>query len=162
MFTILFVCTGNIRRSPMAEVMLKHMLPETLKQVVEIHSAGIFAIADNPADSYAIQVMESYGIDLTRHRARPLTEAIVRESDLILVMEQAHAEMIELPANFHGDKIRLLGELGPDKVGHDVFDPNSESLDTYKDCALTIKACLEGVVRYLERLINSHPFQQPS
>ena len=80
--SILVVCTGNICRSPIGEQLLRQLLPGK-----QITSAGIFGLEGSPADIHAQDVARRHGLSLGEHRARKLTPQIMRESDLILVME---------------------------------------------------------------------------
>ncbi|MYB11623.1 MAG: hypothetical protein F4Y28_16845 [Acidimicrobiia bacterium] len=82
---VLFVCTGNICRSPMAEVLFAHLAPE-----VEVSSAGTMDWSSQPAHEYAIAAMAERGLDLSAHRSRRLSEYLVDESDLIVVMSRNH------------------------------------------------------------------------
>ncbi len=87
---ILVVCVGNICRSPMAEILLRAQFPAKT-----ISSAGIGALVGEPAHPIAIALMQELGVDLTAHRGRQLDEALVMQSDLVLVMERGHVAWIE-------------------------------------------------------------------
>lgn len=90
---ILFVCTGNTCRSPMAEGLFKKMAKE--KQLpVEVQSAGLAAFAGVPATPEAILVCLEKGVDISGHQSQPLNKSLVMESDLILTMTARHKEMI--------------------------------------------------------------------
>jgi len=81
---ILVVCIGNICRSPMAEGLLKRDLPK-----IKVSSAGLDALVGYGADPIAVEIMAEQGIDIQSHRARMLTDNLVRQSELILVMDNA-------------------------------------------------------------------------
>lgn len=95
---IVFVCTGNICRSPMAEAIFRARLEEDYPHLageVEAVSAGIAAMDGSPASSHAVQAMDLWGIDLERHRARPFTLSLAREADLVVAMARDHLLALE-------------------------------------------------------------------
>ncbi|MEW6555011.1 MAG: hypothetical protein AB1384_12080 [Actinomycetota bacterium] len=90
---ILFVCTGNLCRSPMAEAMFQAKVINDYPALAAhtlIHSAGTSAIDGNPATSSAIQAMDLWGIDLEPHRASELTAGMLLKADLVLAMAREH------------------------------------------------------------------------
>ena len=112
---ILMVCTGNICRSPIAQVLLASRLGG--KAAVE--SAGIRALVGWPADATACALMAERGLDLSAHRARQLTAELVRASDLILVMEDGQRRAVESMDPSARGRVHRLGRIG----GFDVPDP---------------------------------------
>ena len=87
---LLFVCTGNTCRSPMAEVIARNEIEQRGWNSVEVRSAGIAAFDTAAASSGALRAAEAHGLDLTGHRATFLTKKIAAWADLILVMSTAH------------------------------------------------------------------------
>ena len=85
---ILFVCTGNVCRSPMAEYILRHRLGG--KSGVTVESAGVIAPQGMPASAEAADVLEEWRIDISQHRSRMLTRELVEAATLILVMTEQH------------------------------------------------------------------------
>ncbi|MGN7789967.1 arsenate reductase/protein-tyrosine-phosphatase family protein [Enterobacter sp. 22452] len=122
--SILVVCTGNICRSPIGERLLRQRVPGK-----RITSAGIFGLEGSPADVGAREVAWRHGISLEGHRARRLTPQLMRESDLILVMEPAHLRFISSMAPEIRGKSLLFGQWlepqdipDPYRKSHEAFD----------------------------------------
>lgn len=136
---ILFVCTGNTCRSPMAASMMNKICKEN-DMDVECSSAGIFAEKGSKASKHSIEAMKNYSIDLSNHSATPLTEALISEYDLILTMTEGHKTMISALAK---DKIYTLCEYAG--YDGDITDPYGGNLTQYKECAQDIYDCLTDI-----------------
>jgi protein-tyrosine phosphatase len=91
-FTVLVVCTGNISRSPMTELLLRGWSDP--RADLEVSSAGVAALVGAPMDPPAASVMGQLGLDPTRHRGRQLTAAMAERADLILTAERSHLETV--------------------------------------------------------------------
>ncbi|MDA1001310.1 MAG: low molecular weight protein arginine phosphatase [bacterium] len=142
---ILFVCTGNLCRSPMAERMLKKFLSREGRKDVEVRSAGTHAMTGNPSPVEAIQVANQAGIDLTPHQAQPLTDEIVDWADRIVVMSPDHADYIEV--NFpHGiEKIDEMAIYRPGgRPGDTIKDPYGQSLFHYRQYYGELMEAVQG------------------
>ena len=87
---VLFVCIGNICRSPIAEGLFKQAFPEKA-----VFSAGLSAMVGDPADPLSIQLMLEHGIDIREHRARNMAGWMISETDLIVTMDQNQKRFIE-------------------------------------------------------------------
>ena len=144
MFTnILVVCVGNICRSPMAEALLRHELgnPEGVK----IHSAGVGAMVDEPAQDEAQALMLELGLDISAHRARQLGPNLLKEAELVLVMETAHKAAVTAIDNTARGKVQLLGEWR----SMEVPDPYGCPREDYEHALRLIKV---GVADWVERI----------
>lgn len=129
---ILFVCTGNTCRSPMAEGLFKKLLSDKNITNVECSSAGLFAMTGDEVTPNSVKACERFDADISAHRARRINEYILDETDKFVCMTQQHAASLSLYVP--QDKIILLGGGIPDPYGGD--------LETYLICANSIKTAL--------------------
>ena len=127
---ILFVCTGNTCRSPMAEVLLRRALEEAKVDGVTVSSAGTGAFGGEPASEGSYLVALEQGLDLAAHRARPVTRELVAENDLILTMSRGHLR--KLPLLGAGPKAHLLGEYVRTEGDPEVADPVGGPIEGYR------------------------------
>jgi len=144
---VLFVCTGNTCRSPMAAAMFTDLIEQAGKAGAKAFSAGISAYPGMPASPEAIRVMDERGIDIGDHRTRLLTPDLIEEADLILCMSRGHLAAVR--ALSAGDKAWLLsGYAAGENV--DIEDPFGRGIDAYRACAAQLHAYLSQVVRIME------------
>ncbi len=149
---IMFVCTGNTCRSPMAEALFNHILVDRaeLRNHLEGASAGIYAFEGDPASPEAIEIMaKEFGINLKTHRARVLDIQDIRESWLILTMTQHHREMILDIYPEAADKVFTLKDFTQGEAS-DITDPFGLDEKVYKNCSYDIEACLLDLFEKLE------------
>ena len=108
---MLFVCSGNICRSPMAEAIARHYA-ESRDRALEVQSAGTLGIEDAPADPHAVTVCSEIDVDLSAHRSQGMSPALVQWADWIPVMTLAHARTVRDWFPEAEDKVVLLGSFG--------------------------------------------------
>lgn len=136
---ILFVCTGNTCRSPMAAALM-NKIAENNDLDISADSAGIYADAGEPASDEAIAVMSDYGIDLSSHSSRNITDNMIAESDLILTMTEGHKMMTSALAP---DKIFTICEFAG--YDGDIIDPFGGDVEEYEETAEAIYDCLTEI-----------------
>ena len=151
MKSVLFVCTGNICRSPIAEGLFRRLLGN--RRDIEIASAGVHAVRGQPPSLYAVQVCEADGVDIRDLRSQPLTAALVERATHIFAMTGAHLETIQMLFPHGAEKSFLLREFEEPNttVWRDVPDPIGLGREVYEDCARTIKNALPSVLAFVEQ-----------
>ena len=147
---ILFVCTGNTCRSPLAEGFLKKLLERNSLCEMEIGSAGLTALPGSPASFHSVRVALENSVSLEEHQARLVTPELIDNAGLIVVMEPGHQkQLLDLYPKV-SDKIYLLrhfARYGSQERG--IHDPYGHNLEAYRFCFEDIKECVQSLHQWL-------------
>lgn len=147
---VVFVCTGNICRSPMAEYLLKDRLGENSRW--EICSAGVAAGYGMSASRSGIEILRQRGIDMTCHQSRYLDDELVYAADMIVVMTEEHKQSIMMVHPEVEDRVFLMKSFLPVKDSLDVEDPIGASIEVYDMISKEIDEAMSGLIDYLSGL----------
>jgi protein-tyrosine phosphatase len=150
---VLFVCTGNTCRSPMAEALARRLLAERLgcppdeleDHGVIVGSAGVAAVMGGRATPEAVRVMNDLGLNLVDHETQPLAETLVRQADVIFTMSRSHRDAILAQWPGAAPRTRLLAHDGAD-----ICDPIGGPVERYQRCAAQIESELKIQINDLE------------
>ena len=132
---ILFVCTGNICRSPMAAVIARDLLAKRGRTDVEVMSAGTFALDGHTPTSDARVAAEEHGLSLDGHAAQQLTRELVAGADLVVGMEREHV-----------DFAHQLGATNAITLGRPVRDPYGRGPAVYRDTWALLSSLVPAVL----------------
>lgn len=133
---VIFVCTGNTCRSPMAEALLRRKNGNHT-----VSSAGLSVLYPTPATENANKVMQEYGLDLSAHRSRQLTDKMVAEADLILTMTSGHQAVLRTIFPSAAEKTYTLASYAGQSF--EIEDPFGGDVELYRECAASIAKCIE-------------------
>ncbi len=148
--SVLFVCTANICRSPMAAVLFRQYLKKTQVDWMDwrIDLAGTWASDGEQASNNSCVVMARRGLDISRHRSKTVTYELLELFDLILTMEPGHKEALQVEFPTVASRVFLLSEM--QGLAAPIWDPFGEPVESYEVTAQTMEKLLaKGMPRIL-------------
>lgn len=155
-FRLLFVCTGNTCRSPLAEALARRGIEKRGWRHVEVRSAGAATVDGLPASGGSSRVAREAGLDLEGHRSTRLDGSLVAGSDLILVMSRSHLEVVRELGG--GERAALLAGLaaGEEGIGGgaEIPDPFGQDDDAYRETLRVLDGMIGRVLDRLEPILS--------
>ena len=155
MKTILFVCAGNVCRSPMAEGVLREMLGR--RSDLRVVSAGLGALDDVGPSEFAVRVMAERGLDISGFRSQSLTKELVERADFIFVMTGAQQETLQMLYPAAAEKTFLLREFEEVELGanKDIADPMGQPLEAYRRAREQIGRAMPNIVKFINETLHA-------
>ena len=151
MKTILFLCTGNVCRSPMAEGLFRHAVKG--RGDFRVLSAGIGAMDGQPPTHHSVAAMRELGLDISRQRSRALTAEMVRSADYIFGMTHSHVDTVALLYPQMAEKTFLLREFDEtlEPYEKDISDPIGSAYEIYVECRDQIEQGVVTLLKFMEQ-----------
>jgi RpiB/LacA/LacB family sugar-phosphate isomerase len=158
MKTVLFICTGNVCRSPMAEGLFRHAVAG--RGDFRVLSAGLGAVNGQPPTPHSTTAMREIGLDISRQRSRMLTGDLIRQADFIFGMTHNHVDSIVLLYPTAAEKTFLVREFDEtlEPYEKDISDPIGSPYQVYVGCRDQIEQGIATIVKFMEQ----HNVLQPS
>jgi protein-tyrosine phosphatase len=146
--SVLFVCFGNIMRSPMCEALMNRALTSLGNRELIVKSAGLNAVPGTPAHPWAVEAAKDFGISLEGHRAQSLTSEMVSRADVIFAMDyQNHVRLLSRWVTPKKTICMLSAYAGPDYLSAEIRDPYYLDLEGTRICYRTLNSCIQNLAR---------------
>ncbi len=155
--SIVFVCTANVCRSPMAERLLRHALaaePEPLRSL-PVLSCGVAAYPGDPASPNSVRALKCVGLSLDDHRSRPLTQELLDDTLVLLAMTPSHLRAVCSRFESPPPHMHLMREFVGEGASREIPDPFGAGLDEYAECRDSMIEAIPGLLRFLREIASA-------
>jgi len=149
--SFLFVCFGNIMRSPMCEALMKQALASMPSAQFSVRSAGLNATPGRPAPPWATTAAQDFGISLEHHRARLLTADMVDQADAIFAMDYDNLTQLQFRYPHARDKVFMLGAYARDYPAVEIKDPYYSGEGATLSCYKILSGCVQHLIATLQQ-----------
>ncbi len=157
-YTILFVCSGNSCRTPMAEGLMKIKIPQEFEDRVEVVSAGTLGINGSPATYFGIQAAGDLGANISEHRSQGISRELLHTADIVFCMADGHQSILASQYPEFNENVFLLRAFdrpSDEQIYEDIEDPIGRGLPEYQECAQLINSELERILPRLKKLMEA-------
>lgn len=143
--SFLFLCFGNIMRSPMCEALMNRAIEGSVGAPIHVYSAGLNAKPGTPAHPWALAAARDFGISLDEHRSRAVTAELLQAADVIFVMDYENLVHLRSRYQLRDEKVFLLGQFARPRQLQ-IRDPYYGDQEETRRCYAILKQCVENVV----------------
>ena len=149
---VVFICTANVCRSPMAEKLFEEALTKSSsKQKISVFSAGISAMDGDKASDNSIIACDEVGLDLSDHRSAAITRATIENASVIFCMTESHRALLHMYFELPEDSpIFLMREFMKDG-SKELPDPYGQDIDIYRECRNDMVEALPSLINWVEK-----------
>ena len=152
---VIFVCTANICRSPMAERLFRHALDaeeEPLKSL-KIISAGVSTMPGQSPSTNSVKALKNVGISLKDHASEPLNQDLIDQAIAIFCMTESHRSIIQMHADPLPKNLYLMREFIPNVEEEEIPDPYGMALNNYENCRDSMVESIPSLVSFVKTLL---------